>query len=116
MVNEISDSLAPPPLEKERSEPNRIEIIEEEFNDDTEVSIAEPFNLVVWDDNIHTEEYFIEAFVKHFSFSPIESLSKVQDIKAYNRSIVLRGSFTDMEFHALALDMNYKISATVENG
>lgn len=115
MVNKDSLAPTPIPVEKELEELREVEFVDD-IVDNAETQIGEPFNLVVWDDDIHVKDDFVSAFSTHFSMPVMTAVEKAQQIIEDGRSIVARGSFTDMEFHSLALTTNFKMTTTVEQG
>lgn len=110
------NSIAPAPMPMKEREKQEFEVIVEEELNDVETQIEEPFNLVVWDDKIHDENYFISSFVHYFGMPEPSAMEKAREVVDQGRSVLVRGARSDMELHVIVLDMNYKISATVEPG
>lgn len=72
------------------------------------------WKVLVWDDNIHTFDYVIEVFVKHFGITEVIAARKAWQIHTKGKSVLDRGSKSNMEFHAMIMDTTYGLKSTVE--
>lgn len=79
-----------------------------------EVDETVPHVVIVWDDDVNTMNYVAAVFVKHFKLDVDTAIKKMLEVHNNGKSILDSGSKTDMEFHALVLDVQYGLTTTVE--
>lgn len=101
MNNETGMMSVAPVLEKEP-------VIEEQTQD------HHGYKLLVWNDDVHTFDYVIYVFMKHFGLSEDMATRKTLEVHYQGKSVLAHGSKIDMEVHALVMDLNYGLTATVE--
>lgn len=80
----------------------------------SQVSYDEMCRVVVWDDNVNEFEYVVKVFVKHFNLTVDAAFEKAWRIHHYGKAVLDQGSRTEMEFHAMVLNNDYGLTATVE--
>lgn len=78
------------------------------------ISYDNMFRLVVWNDDVNEFDYVIQVFVRYFNMSTEAAFEKTWEIHHYGKSVLAQGSRTEMEFHAMVLNNDYGLTATIE--
>lgn len=72
------------------------------------------WRVVVWNDDYHTFDYVVAVFIKHFGLTPDVAVQKMLEVHNNGQSTLDHGSKSGMEFHALVMETEYGLTATVE--
>jgi len=80
----------------------------------TNESLDNKWKIIVWDDDFHTIDYVVIVFMKHFGLTEDVAIQRTLEVHNNGKSVLDRGSKSNMEFHAMIMESQYELTASIE--
>lgn len=77
-------------------------------------SLDDKWKVIVWDDDVHTIDYVVVVFMKHFGLTEDSAIQHTLEVHNNGKSVLDRGSRSNMEFHAMIMESQYELTSSIE--